>query len=309
MKERLVELGYGAGWRMIRTLPRSVSWPLFAAAAGAAHRRGGAGTRRLAANLRQVVGPDLPEPEFAELLRAALRSYARYWLEAFRLPALSREELAQAFRLDGWQKLAAGVAAGTGAIVTLPHAGNWDAAGAFVAAKGMPVTTVAERLRPERVYERFLAYRRGLGMEIVPLTGGERPVMEILVEALRSRAAVVALVADRDMSARGIEVDFFGGRTRMPAGPALLALKTGAPLYTIAMWNEPERPCGRVDGPLPVPGPEAGSLGVRVRLLTQQIADRFAAGIAAHPEDWHMLQPMWLNQAEPQPSTDAPAQR
>jgi phosphatidylinositol dimannoside acyltransferase len=114
----------------------------------------------------------------------------------------------------------------------------------------------------------------------------------------------VPLLADRDLSTRGVEVDFFGGRTRMPVGPALLALRTGAPLYTVAMWNEPERPCGRVDGPMVVPGREDGPLGVRVRLLTQRIADAMAAGIAEHPEDWHMLQRLWLNKTEDQP-TDA----
>ena len=309
MKARLVELGYAAAWRGVRTLPRALTWPLFAAGAGLAARRGGPGARRLAGNLRRVVGPERSEAELAALLRAGLRSYARYWLEAFRMPALSHPQILDAFVLDGWEKLETAVAAGTGAIVALPHAGNWDAAGAWVAAKGMPVTTVAERLKPEQLYERFLAYRRALGLEIVPLTGGERPAMEVLEEALRTRAAVVALLADRDLSARGVEVEFFGGRTRMPAGPALLALRTGAPLYTVAMWNSAQRPCGRVDGPLVVPGPEVGPLAVRVRLLTQQIADALAAGIAEHPEDWHMLQPLWLGEKAAEKPENEPAQR
>ncbi|MFV2113003.1 phosphatidylinositol mannoside acyltransferase [Micromonospora sp. LOL_025] len=291
----LTELGYVAGWRVIRALPRSVAAAAFRAGADRAHRRGGGGTTRLRANLRRVVGPDLPEAELDELVRRGLRSYARYWMEAFRLPALSRAEILAGFRLDGEEKLAADVAAGRGAVVALPHAGNWDAAGAWVAATGWPITTVAERLRPEGVYQRFLAFRRSLGMEILPTHGGERNAFDVLVDRVRA-GTVVPLLADRDLSARGVEVEFFGHRTRMPPGPALLALRTGAPLYVASMWYEPDAACASIEGPLPLPGPEEGPLDQRVRSLTQRIADGLAAGVARHPEDWHMLQRMWLDQ-------------
>ncbi|MEV4464061.1 phosphatidylinositol mannoside acyltransferase [Micromonospora echinofusca] len=291
----LTELGYLAGWRVVRALPRSVAAAAFRAGADRAHRRGGGGTARLRANLRRVVGPDLPEAELDELVRRGLRSYARYWLEAFRLPALSRAEILAGFRLDGEEKLAADVAAGRGAVVALPHAGNWDAAGAWVAATGWPITTVAERLKPEGVYQRFLAFRRSLGMEILPTHGGERNAFDVLVDRVRA-GTVVPLLADRDLSARGVEVEFFGHRTRMPPGPALLALRTQAPLYVASMWYEPDAACASIEGPLPLPGPEEGPLDQRVRSLTQRIADGLAAGIARHPEDWHMLQRMWLDQ-------------
>jgi lauroyl/myristoyl acyltransferase len=191
--------------------------------------------------------------------------------------------------------LAADVAEGRGAVVALPHAGNWDAAGAWVAATGWPLSTVAERLRPEGVYERFLAFRQRLGMEILPTHGGERPAFDVLVDRLRA-GAVVPLLADRDLSARGVEVEFFGGRTRMPAGPALLAIRTGAPLYVASMWYEPDAACASIDGPLELPDATSAPLDQRVRTLTQRIADGLAAGIARHPEDWHMLQRMWLDQ-------------
>ncbi|MGW1061732.1 phosphatidylinositol mannoside acyltransferase [Micromonospora rubida] len=293
----LTELGYVAGWRLVRALPRPVVAAAFQAGADRAHRSGGGGTARLRANLRRVVGPELPEAELDDLLRRGLRSYARYWMEAFRLPALSREQLLTGFRLapEGVDLLAADVAAGRGAVVALPHSGNWDAAGAWVAATGWPITTVAERLKPEAIYQRFLAFRRGLGMEILPTHGGDRPAFDVLVDRLRA-GAVVPLLADRDLSARGIEVDFFGARTRMPAGPALLALRTGAPLYVASLWYEPDGACASIEGPLPVPGEDSGPLDQRVRALTQRIADGLAAGIARHPEDWHMLQRMWLDQ-------------
>jgi phosphatidylinositol dimannoside acyltransferase len=288
-----VDAGYAVAWRVVRALPGPVAARLFAAAADRAYVRNGKGTRRLRANLRRVVGPDLPEADLDALVKRGLRSYARYWMEAFRLPSLDRQQVLEGFRLGGEEMLAADVAARRGAVIALPHAGNWDAAGAWVAAHGWPITTVAERLRPESVYERFLAYRRSLGMEIIPLTGGERPAIDVLAERV-SAGAVVPLLAERDLSARGVAVTFFGAPTRMPPGPALLALRTGAPLYTVTMWYEPDVPAAHLVGPLELPGADTGTLDVRVRLLTQRIADSLAEGIAKHPEDWHMLQRMWL---------------
>ncbi|MFI7429031.1 phosphatidylinositol mannoside acyltransferase [Micromonospora sp. NPDC049836] len=290
----LTEAGFVAGWRLVRALPRPVAAAAFRLGADRAHRKGGGGIRRLRANLRRVVGPELPEAELDALVRDGMRSYARYWLEAFRLPSLSRREILAGFRLDGAELLAADVAAGRGAVVALPHAGNWDAAGAWVAATGWPITTVAERL-PKGVFERFVAFREGLGMEILPSHGGPRPPFDVLVDRLRA-GAVVPLLADRDLSARGVEVDFFGGRTRMPAGPALLAIRTGAPLYVASMWYEPDAACASIEGPLPLPDPDSAPLDARVRAVTQRIADGLAAGIARHPQDWHMLQRMWLDQ-------------
>ncbi|WKU05188.1 phosphatidylinositol mannoside acyltransferase [Micromonospora sp. HUAS LYJ1] len=291
----LTELGYVAGWRLARALPRPVVAAAFRAGADRAHRARGKAATRLRANLRRVVGPELPDPELDALVKQGLRSYARYWMEAFRLPSLSRRQILAGFHLGGSEMLAADVAAGRGAVVALPHAGNWDAAGAWVAANGWPITTVAERLKPEGVYERFLAFRQGLGMEILPTHGGARPAFDVLVDRLRS-GAVVPLLADRDLSARGIEVDFFGARTKMPPGPALLTIRTGAPLYVASLWYEPEMPRAQLEGPLPVPEPDSAPLDERVRVLTQRIADRLATGIARHPQDWHMLQRMWLDQ-------------
>jgi lauroyl/myristoyl acyltransferase len=290
------DLAYAAGWRVIRTLPRAVTAPLFNAGADLAVRRGGKGVSRLAANLRRVVGPDLPQPEFDALVRQAMRSYLRYFLEAFRLPAQSTEQNRTGFRLARGHLLGEDVAAGRGAVVALPHGGNWDAAGAWVAAMGWPIVTVAERLKPESLYRRFLAFREGLGMEIVPLTGGDRAVRAILEERLR-QGYVVPILADRDLGGRGVEVEFFGAPTTMPPGPALLALRTGAPLYSVDMWYEKDAPVGYLHGPLELPGREVGSIGTRVRLVTQMIADNFARGIAEHPADWHMMQRFWPAEA------------
>jgi KDO2-lipid IV(A) lauroyltransferase len=295
LRGRLVEWGYAAGWRVVRAMPETTAARLFRVGADRASRKRGPGAQRLARNLRRVVGPDVPDAELDRLVRDGLRSYARYWMDAFRLPSMSLTRI-RSFRLERHHLLQEAVEAGTGCVIALPHAGNWDAAGAFVAkGLGLPLTTVAERLRPEGVYRRFVAYRESLGMHILPLTGGDRPTMDVLEERLR-QAHVVPLLADRDLSTRGIEVEFFGGRTRMPAGPALLALRTGAPLFVVSLWYEPDIACGYVSGPLEMPGPDAGPLDVRVRLLTQTIADRLAEGIAKHPADWHMLQRLWLDE-------------
>ena len=168
---------------------------------------------------------------------------------------------------------------------------------------------MAERLKPEGVYQQFVAYRESLGMEIIPTVGRRAAAAGRARGPAARRRMCVPLLADRDLSARGVEVEFFGGRTRMPAGPALLALRTGAPLYVVSLWYDGDRPRGRLDGPIPVPPPESGALDARVQALTQQIADALAAGIAEHPADWHMLQKLWLADRRRPPAPVRPDRR
>jgi KDO2-lipid IV(A) lauroyltransferase len=215
-------------------------------------------------------------------------------MEAFRLPSRTKQQFLDDFRLLDHDELAAVMTDGKGVILALPHVGNWDAAAAYWAANGWPMITVAERLKPEGVFEQFVAYRENLGIEVVPLTGGQRPPLDVLAEKA-TRGYAVALLADRDLSARGVEVRFFGGRTRMPPGPALLALRTGAPLYAVDLSFTDTQTVGSVRR-IELPDQSEGALDVRVRLVTQRLADAFAIGIAEHPQDWHMLQKLWLDQ-------------
>jgi KDO2-lipid IV(A) lauroyltransferase len=290
-KDRLIEFGYAAGWRVVRALPLPVARAIFNLAADRAYKGNGPGTQRLRRNLSMVVGP---AADLEAVVQAGLRSYARYWMEAFRLPSQTRQQFLTDFRLVHHDELAAVMAEGKGVILALPHVGNWDAAAAYWAANGWPMITVAERLKPEGVFEQFVAYRERLGIEVVPLTGGQRPPLDVLAEKA-TQGYAVALLADRDLSARGVEVRFFGGRTKMPPGPALLALRTGAPLYAVDLSFTDTQTVGSVRR-IELPDRSEGALDVRVRLVTQRLADAFAIGIAEHPQDWHMLQKLWLDQ-------------
>ncbi|HEY0486234.1 MAG TPA: phosphatidylinositol mannoside acyltransferase [Mycobacteriales bacterium] len=283
--ERVADSGYAAGWRLVRGLPARVVRPVFRRGADLAARRAGPGTRRLRENLRRVVGPETSEADLDALLRDALRSYARYWLEAFRLPAVSRDEVVDTFRIDGADLLDASLAEGRGVVVALSHSGNWDHAGAWAAYTGRPVTTVAERLKPESLYDRFVAYRESIGISVLPLTGGRQQPLAALEERLRT-GGLVCLLADRDLSRRGIEVSFFGARTRMPGGPALLSLRTGAALLVANIWYDGPYTRASIVGPIPA---------TDVPTMTQAVADTLGEGIAAHPQDWHMLQRMWID--------------
>ena len=299
---RVVDMGYAAGWGLIKAVPGGVSRRWFDAVADAATVRNGGGARQLRRNLRRVVGPGPSELEMDALVGAALRSYSRYWLETFRLPRMDKREVAE--RVDaetiGAENLDAALDRGKGAILALPHIGNWDAAGIWLVQRTGPFATVAERLKPESLFDRFVEYREGLGFEIVPLTGGARAPLEVLRERLRENK-VICLLADRDLSRNGVQVDFFGEATRMPGGPAVLAATTGAALLPVAMWFTPDG-WGQVINPaLDVP---EGRLRDQVPQLTQAVAHQFEIDIADHAEDWHMLQKLWLSDLPPRGRPD-----
>jgi phosphatidylinositol dimannoside acyltransferase len=291
LRDRLTDAGFAAGWRAVRLLPEPVARELFAAGGTLAARRQGRGVRQLRANLDVVTGGQLDDAALDELTRRAVQSYARYWQEAFRLPTIGRERILAAATVDGREHLERAGAQGRGIILALPHSGNWDAAGVWLIEwLGGPFVTVAERLRPESLYRRFVEYRERLGMRVVPLTGGERPSPVVLREWLAT-GGTACLLVDRDLSGSGVPVRFFGRRSTMPAGPALLAAQTGAALLpTVCQfdgsgWRFVVHPAVGVDG--------AGRLRDRVGAAMQQVADAFAGTIAERPEDWHVLGRIW----------------
>jgi lauroyl/myristoyl acyltransferase len=291
LRDRLTDGGYAAGWRAVRVLPGPVARAAFAAGGALAARRGGRGVQQLRANLDVVTAGRLDDDALAELTRRAMQSYARYWQEAFRLPSMRTERVVAASHMPGQEHFEQALAQGRGVVFALPHSGNWDTAGVWlVDFLGGPFLTVAERLRPESLFRRFVAFREGLGMRVVPLTGGERPSSTVLKEWL-SAGGTTCLLVDRDLSGAGIPVTFFGRRTTMPGGPALLAAQTGAALLPAVCQFDGDGWRFVVHPPVPVDGP--GRLRDRVTAAMQQVADAFATTIAEQPEDWHVLGRIW----------------
>jgi len=300
-QERLTDTLYGLGWGVVKKLPEPVAVRLGQSIADLAWKQRGKGVLRLESNYARVL-PDASPERLAELSRAGMRSYLRYWMESFRLPAWSEERVKGGFEAKDLHHLTDGLASGKGVVLALPHMANWDLAGAWVTTKlQTPFTTVAERLKPETLYDRFVAYREGLGMEVLPHSGGT--AFGTLARRLRD-GGLVCLVAERDLSSSGVEVEFFGETTRIPAGPALLAQQTGALLLPVTLWYD-DSPVmkGRVHPPVEVPG--TGTRAEKTSVMAQALADAFATGIADHPEDWHMLQRLWLKDLEPRPSDGA----
>ncbi|MEX2289906.1 MAG: phosphatidylinositol mannoside acyltransferase [Mycobacteriales bacterium] len=279
---------YAGGWALVRALPEPLAHRLFRVGADLAHRRGGKGVDRLRSNLARVVG-DADGSDLDLVTKEALRSYARYWCEVFRLPVTPAARILGGTVTVEEYRMRDSLASGRGTILALPHSGNWDCAGAWCGATGAPFTTVAERLEPESLYDRFVVFRESLGMEVLPLTGGDRPPFDVLAERLGT-GGTLCLLADRDLSARGVDVQFFGATARMPAGPASLALRTGATLLPVTLSF-------RGKGWRIVFHPEVAHTDVPT--MTQALADAFARGIAEHPADWHMLQRLWLDDLDP----------
>jgi phosphatidylinositol dimannoside acyltransferase len=294
---RLTGAAYGLGWAALCRLPESWCAAAFRFVADLAWRRQGPRIRVLEGNLRRVLGPEVTGKELRAASRAGMRSYARYWLEIFRLPVLPAERLVGGMHEHGGvDEMLAAVASGRGVVVAMPHMGNWDQAGAWIVARGgVPFTTVMERLEPESVYERFLDFRRRIGMEV--LTAGGPSVFGVLAQRLRAGKLVV-LLCDRDVTGGGIEVDFFGEKALMMGGPAALAVQTGAALMPAALWYEGDEWGVRVSEEIPVP--DTGDRRHKAAAMTQHVASFFEEHVRQHPADWHMLQRVFVNDLDPQ---------
>jgi lauroyl/myristoyl acyltransferase len=301
LSERLTGVAYQLGWKVICRFPESWARWVFMTAADLAWRRQGPKVQVLEANLRRVLSyrdqGDVDGKELRTLSRAALRSYARYWLEVFRLPTIGIDRIVSGmhFRGAGEEQLFANLKAGRGVIVALPHMGNFEQAGAWVIARGAGTfTTVAERLKPESVYESFVRFRQTLGFEVLPLTGGSGP-FGTLAQRLRA-GHLVCLVSDRDLKETGIEVELLGEKARI-AAVAALAVHTGAALMPTATWFEEDGWGARIYPEVPVPA--TGTRAEKVAVMSQQLADAFTDAIAEHPQDWHMLQRVFTADLDP----------
>ena len=291
--DTITEWGFQAGWSITKRLPERASRRSFEFLADQMWRRRGSSVVQLERNLARI-DPAWTPDEIHELSRETLRGYLRYWNEAFRLPSWSPERIRDTFDLENKEWMDQAVRSGTGAILVPGHMANWDHAGAWAAQRYGGITTVAERLKPEGLFDQFLAYRRTLGMEVFPI--GHPDLVRDLARRV-NEGRIVALLGDRDISRNGIEVSFFGQPAKMPAGPAILSLMTDAPLYPVLMWFDGDR----IDGHIyeRVVAPTGVDRSEQIRQMTQQVAKCFEDGIRKRPTSWHMLQKVWLADLTP----------
>jgi lauroyl/myristoyl acyltransferase len=298
-KDEVSYLAFAAGWGAVRKMPERSAYRSFDVIADRVWGRRRGGVIQLEKNLARVE-PDASYPQLRQMSRESMRKYFRYWCDAFRLPDWDSERIVDTFECTGEYRLEEGLAQNKGVIIALAHMGNWDHAGAWATLTHAPLTAVAEKLEPERLFKKFLSYRESLGMQIYPT--GTPNVIDTLARELQEDKRIVALVSDRDLTARGIEVTFFDVATRMPAGPANLALRTGAPLFPATLWYEGPTAFAHIHPQVVVPtnAPSGDNAknerghDAAVASMTQQIADSFANGIADRPTDWHMMQKLWL---------------
>ena len=286
-KDFLSSVPYFIGWRLVRTLPEKSAYSIFEKIGKIVLSRNGAQMKRLRSNLQRVVPGNGPEA-MDELMRDAVSSSMRYWCDTFRCSDWSKSRISTTVTATREELLTAPMKDGRGVVIALPHAGNWDHAGFYFCGMGFPLVTVAERVKPEALFNKFLEYRQNMGMEVLALDGRS---MGTLMQRARE-GALIALVSDRDLSRSGVDVNFFGHPARMPAGAALLAIRTGIPLVTafVSYTNT-----GIHIEFNSVAIPSQGTEAERVTTVVQECADLFAKGISAHPQDWHMLQRIWTD--------------
>ncbi len=253
-------------------------------------------TRRLlVARHLQRADPSLSGMALRRAVNQTFESYAAYWLEAFRLPTLTPAELDAGMTYEGYEHLERSLNRGKGTILALPHLGGWEWTGFwFTRVVGVPITAVVERIEPPELYEWFASFRTSLGINVVPL--GPDAGREVI--AALKRNDLVTLLCDRDIEGTGVEVTFFGERTTLPAGPATLALRTGADLVPGAMYN---RPGGIHHGYIrpPIPVERQGRLREDVARITQVIAGELEILIRRDPTQWHLMSPNWPSDHSP----------
>ena len=280
---------YLFAWKLIAVLPEKSAYKLADYVSDRIYKKNGKGIKRLRGNYGRVM-PEYSSQKLEELTKLGMRSYLRYWFDTFRLSKWSKNRIISTTQVIRENLLRDPIQSKHGCIVALPHAGNWDHAAAYFCSTGITLTAVVEKLKPEAIFKKFLAYRQSIGIEAI---SHKEKTIPILTERLQA-GKLIALVADRDMSRNGIEVNFFGKTSKMPSGPAILAIKTGAPLITAyvrytsggieIIFDETLKPTN------------SGSEEEQIKIITQSMADNFAKRIKENPVDWHMLQRIWVDE-------------
>jgi len=302
---------YLVAWRYAPRLPEPLLRGLGNLAADVVWLKHGKGIRRLESNYARIC-PDLSVSEIRKLSRKGFRSYLRYFREAFTLPAVSPEQLQARVRAVGSEHVTEALAKHGIPVAALGHAGNWDLAGAWAALYLVPVLTVAEKLKPEEVYQAFVEFREGLGIEVLGL--GDAGVFSKLVAGAQAGGRIIPLLADRDLTYRGVEVELCGQQARVAAGPAAVALAAQVPLLLATIHYERLRgsrrkaagtPWGIVITFEPIWAPTSqngttnrGDRTQQIQEITQAWVSRFGKFLKNHLEDWHMLQSVFVADLE-----------
>jgi KDO2-lipid IV(A) lauroyltransferase len=245
--------------------------------------------RRLVERHQRRVSPHLTPLQMQRRVNDAFQSYMRYYVETFRLASLTNAEIDAGFSVEGYTHIEQALAQGKGLILALPHVGGWEWAGRWLAQRGLKVSAVVEKLESKEAFETFLDVRRALGVNVIPLDDRAGVAVQ---EALRDQH-VVCLMSDRDIQRNGVEVNFFGETTTIPAGPAFFSLRTGAPLITAAVYFT-----RRIDGHHTVVRPpialsERGGLRDDIQRLSQLLVVELETLIRRAPEQWHLFSPNW----------------
>ena len=288
-RETLAYWSYRALELLAMSLPPAVGRWVFSTVGGIAHATLDGVRATVAANQANALGLDADDERVKMSTREAFDLYARYWYDSFRVRVATPDEVNARTRTVDVHNIDDGLERGKGVVCVLPHMGNWDVGGHWLALHGYRIASVAEELRPPRLSELFLRHREELGMRIVPLAKNGNVGAQL--KQLLADNWVVALVADRDLSGRGVEVEMFGGPWRVPAGPAVLSLAAGAPLLVCPVYTLDDGWEIRIGSPIEIE--RTGAIRQDVRALSQSIATEFERAIAAKPADWHMFQPGW----------------
>jgi KDO2-lipid IV(A) lauroyltransferase len=280
-------LAYRAGAELARVVPPAIGGALADGLARAMRVAWPARRTQVARTLSRVTGGALRGAELDRAVDEVFANYARYWHEFFRMPAMSRGDILAAVDLEGFEHLEDARARGRGAILALPHLGNWDIAGAHLAARGVDIVAVAETVEPAALFEWFVDARRRIGIDVIALG----PESGAAVSRALADNRVVCLLADRDIAGGGIDVEFFGERTTVPGGPALLALRTGAALLPGSAYFTRDGHTARIGAP--IPAVREGRLRADVERVSASVVRHLEAAIRERPEQWLLMQPNW----------------
>ncbi|GIT01170.1 MAG: lipid A biosynthesis lauroyl acyltransferase [Acidimicrobiales bacterium] len=281
-----------------RLVPLAVAMPVARGVGRLAGRFDGDRRRLVARNLQRVVGPELNGRQLQRSVSRVFASYADYYLQSFRLPSMTTEQIVAGFSEEGYERIAEARTEGNGVILAMPHLGSWEWAAHWLTLHhGVPVGCVVETLEPPELFDWYRSFRESLGMKVVGL--GPSAGVETIAMLRENRA--LCLPSDRHVGGAGVEVEFFGEVTMLPAGPATLALRTGAVLLPVAIYDH-RGGCHGVVRP-PVVAKREGRLRDDVARVTRALAGELEILIAAGPEQWHLLQPNWpSDRDEPEPA-------